>query len=51
VRRQAVGLFEDFRSLAVAEPGGVANASGQKIGRRVVEDLPPNREGTVESAP
>ena len=48
--RQPVGLFENFRGLAVAEPARVADAQRHQIGRVRVENIAPDREGAVEPA-
>ena len=43
-RRQAVGLLQDLRGLAVPEPAGVADAHRQQIGRVGIEELAPDPE-------
>ena len=41
---EAVGLLADLLRLAVAEPGGIADAAGEQVGGVRVENLPPDGE-------
>ena len=47
-RRQAIGLLEDIRGLAVAEPAGIANPDRQQVGRVRLEQFAPDRDRAVE---
>ncbi len=49
-RRQAIGLLQDLRGVAVTEPARVADAHGEQIDRVGIEELAPDRERTVERA-